>query len=243
MGILTRREGVKRSERRSNERFLNARLIDEFFAKETLFLFVRNRRSSCEISQISRRDALVDDVRAVTTRRAALVRDGSRRHASRRPRRGRGRGHRRGGFPGRAHRRDGIQAHVPWERFVQVRGGARRALAPGQGRRQRGDAGGGERGRWRGTRAVGPPVPALLQRHERAGTSPMSASEAEARARRDERADVSPNGPLVPFGFFTTERLCFFFTSAGVASTPRRSRLTNAADPPYTLYETLTVNR
>ena len=62
----------------------------------------------------------------------------------------------------------------------------------------------------------------------------MSASEAEARAPRDERADVSPNGPLVPFGFFTTERLFFFFLScAGVASTPRRSRLTNAADPPF----------
>ena len=71
----------------------------------------------------------------------------------------------------------------------------------------------------------------------------MSASEAEARAPRDERADVSPNGPLVPFGFFTTERLCFFFErrrrerTATLAFNERRRPTLS-----YTLYETLTVN-
>lgn len=154
---------------------------------------MQKRKTERDVPRVKSRD----EKRVSTTRAPSHLaaprhlRDGSRRHAARRPRRGRGRGHRRGGFPGRAHRCDGIQAHVPWERFVQVRGGARRALAPREGRRQRRDAGGGDLGRRRGTRAVGPPVPALLQRHERTGTSHASAEDGRARATR-RTADGTP---------------------------------------------------
>ena len=54
----------------------------------------------------------------------------------------------------------------------------------------------------------------------------MSAS-VGARAPRDERADVSPNGPLVPFGNF----FFFFFQRRRRAQKVATLAATNAADP------------
>ena len=112
--------------------------------------------------------------------RARAHHDGERHTRARYPlarRRGRGDRHRRGCLPRRAHGRDGIQGDVLRERFVQVRRGARRALAPLPRGRVRRDAGILAIRVRRRARRVGPSPPALLQHHQRPGARrPIPAS-------------------------------------------------------------------
>ena len=157
----------------------------------------RKRRSSC---QISRREARLDDARPVTPRRAAPPPRWfeTARRAATAPRDAVG-DTAEVVFLGAHLRRD--QAHVPWERFVQVRGGARRALAPREGRRQRRDAGGGDGRRraspWGHPFQLSSTPRALQVRHTRAPKMGAHAPHAGRRA-----APRPTNGPLVARCFF-----------------------------------------
>ena len=128
----------------------------------------------------------------VATPRCTSPGHGARRYPPRRPRCGRGGRHRGGCVSWRAHWCDWVQGHGKRERFVQIRRGARRALASGQRVREWGDASRCHVGIRRGTRTVGTPVSISVQHNQRTGKGTCHDTRRRGGARAESSIIFSP---------------------------------------------------